>query len=622
MKQSSFFSQWLILGIALLYLGGSVAFNLNRERQRVDSSERERLLTQARVVRENTAHNLTAIKQVLMQLRLQKKMAGQELNEHLATLTDAMPGVRTVAILDAKGVIRAANRPELVGGNFSQRDYFSGPRQGHDADTVYVSRPFRSSLGVFALGVSMAIIGPHGEFSGVVTATLDPQYFFNLMDSVRYTPDMRTGLVHWDGDIFMMAPAQTAIAGKNLNQPSAFFTQHKGSDRDANVYVGKVYSTGDERMVALSTIRSPELKLDKPLVVTASRDVAEIFSAWRSDLVKQGGMAALIALLSILVLYAFQRRQRESGRQLEHAGETLRAKQVEIQESEEKYRAIVETTDTGYVILDGNGRVVDANAEYIRLSGYASLEQILGHNPVEWTAQHDQERNREAIRKCLETGAIRNFEIEYSDPAGQATAVEINATVLRRKGERQIVALCRDVSERKRAQEEIRHLAYHDALTNLPNRRMMLERLSLAIVQAKRYQRSLAIMFIDLDHFKEINDTLGHDVGDELLSAVAKRLSACVRGGDTVSRQGGDEFVVVLTEIAQVDDATLVAEKIVKVMREPVPVREHVLQITISIGIAIYPLESTDDPIELMKKADIAMYKAKKGGRDGYCVYQ
>lgn len=579
-------------------------------------------MAQARVVQENTAHNLTAIKQALVQLRLQKKMTGQEVNERLVTLTDAMPGVRTVAILDAKGDVRAANRPEIVGRNFIQREYFSVPRRGGDADTMYVSPPFRSSLGVFSLGVSMAIIGPRGEFAGVITATLDPRYFLALMDSVRYAPDMRTSIVHWDGDVFMMAPAQADLSGKNLNQPGAFFLQHKGSERDTNVYVGKTYSTGDERMVALRTIQSPELKLDKPLVVTASRSAAEIISAWRSDLVKQGGMATLIGLLSILFLYLFQRRQRESSRQLELAAEALRAKQEEIRESEEKYRAIVETTDTGYVILDANGRVVDANGEYVRLAGCAGLEEILGRNPVEWTTPHDQARNQEAISKCLKTGAIRNLDIEYCDAAGQVTAVEINATVLTRAGERQIVALCRDISERRRAQEEIRHLAYHDPLTNLPNRRMMLQHLNLCLSQAKRYQRSVAIMFMDLDHFKEINDTLGHDVGDELLGVVAKRLAGCMRSGDTVSRQGGDEFVVVLAEIAQPGDATLVAEKMIKVMREPLLVREHVLRVTVSIGIAVYPVDGTDDPTELMKKADIAMYEAKKGGRDGYRVYQ
>ncbi len=622
MRRSPFFSQWLILALALLYLGGAVAFSLSRERQRVDNSERERLLAQSRVVQENSIHNLMAIKEVLLQLRQQKKRVGQEANERLVTLTGAMPGVRTVLILDGSGKVLACNRPEFVGTNFGHRDYFKVPRQQPEADRLYVSAPFRSALGVWVINVSAIIMGPDGEFAGVVTATLDPQYFSTLMESVRYAPDMRTGIIHWDGDVFMMMPEAAGIAGKNLNQPGAFFLQHKDSKRDHNVFVGKTYSTGDERMVALRTIRSPELKLDKPLVVAASRDVAEIFSVWRKNLIYQSVLVGMIGLLSALVLYFFQRRQREAGRQLELAAEALRAKQEEIRESEEKYRAIVETTDTGFVILNDKGMVVDANGEYVRLAGYSGLEEILGRNPVEWTAQHDQVRHREAIKKCLETGSIRNLDVEYCNAGGQAIAVEINATLVHRAGERQIIALCRDISERKRTLEEIRHLAYFDVLTGLPNCRLMLERLNLALVQAKRFQRSVAIMFMDLDHFKGINDTLGHEVGDELLKVVAERLTACIRGGDTVCRQGGDEFVVVLAEIAQPSDATLVAEKIVKVMREPILVREHVLQVTMSIGIAVYPVDGTDDPLELMKKADIAMYEAKKAGRDGYRVYQ
>jgi diguanylate cyclase (GGDEF)-like protein/PAS domain S-box-containing protein len=182
--------------------------------------------------------------------------------------------------------------------------------------------------------------------------------------------------------------------------------------------------------------------------------------------------------------------------------------------------------------------------------------------------------------------------------------------------------LVADITERKRNQEQIKQLAYYDALTNLPNRRLMLERLNLGLIQAKRFHRSMAIMFMDLDYFKEINDTLGHDIGDELLKAVASRLISCVRGGDTVSRLGGDEFVVVLNEITQPEDAALVAEKIINIVKEPVIIQGNELQVTMSIGIAVYPIEGIDDPLGLMKKADIAMYQAKNGGRNGFRFYQ
>ena len=147
---------------------------------------------------------------------------------------------------------------------------------------------------------------------------------------------------------------------------------------------------------------------------------------------------------------------------------------------------------------------------------------------------------------------------------------------------------------------------------------MLLDRLNKALDQAKRYRRSMALIFMDLDNFKKINDRLGHDVGDELLKEVAARLTACVRSGDTVSRQGGDEFVIVLTEIAQPQDASTVADKILKTLAKPISVGEHRLNITTSIGIAVYPINGTDIASELMKKADMAMYSAKEGGKNQY----
>jgi len=141
------------------------------------------------------------------------------------------------------------------------------------------------------------------------------------------------------------------------------------------------------------------------------------------------------------------------------------------------------------------------------------------------------------------------------------------------------------------------------------------------LAKARRGSKlSLAVM--DIDFFKQINDTLGHHVGDELLIAVAERLKSCVRDGDTVSRQGGDEFVIVLTELVRPEDASLIAEKIISAIRKPVIVHEHTLQITVSLGLAIYPAEGAENPQDLMKKADIAMYEAKNDGRNGFRIYR
>ncbi|OQX18798.1 MAG: hypothetical protein BWK76_06585 [Desulfobulbaceae bacterium A2] len=177
------------------------------------------------------------------------------------------------------------------------------------------------------------------------------------------------------------------------------------------------------------------------------------------------------------------------------------------------------------------------------------------------------------------------------------------------------------VDSLRESEEQVRRLAYFDSLTELPNRRLLLDRLNQALAQARRHRYSMAIMFLDLDCFKYINDTFGHDIGDELLRQVAARLAASVRGSDTVSRTGGDEFIIVLTEIAHPQDAANVAEKIRAVLTEPVLIANHRIDVTISIGIAVYPIDGSDDMQALMKKADRAMYVAKDAGRNTYRFY-
>jgi len=185
----------------------------------------------------------------------------------------------------------------------------------------------------------------------------------------------------------------------------------------------------------------------------------------------------------------------------------------------------------------------------------------------------------------------------------------------------EIIGYWADITERKRAEETIRHLAYHDTLTGLPNRRLFNNHLNLALAHAYRNQEKLAVMILDLDNFKDVNDTLGHSVGDQLLQVVSERLTSLLRKGDTVARMGGDEFMLLLSEIAQVEDADEVAQKILEALREPFVFDSHDLRITTSIGIALYP-DAGEDCDTLMKNADIAMYRAKDLGRDNYQSWQ
>jgi len=174
-----------------------------------------------------------------------------------------------------------------------------------------------------------------------------------------------------------------------------------------------------------------------------------------------------------------------------------------------------------------------------------------------------------------------------------------------------------DITERKNMEERMRHMAHYDPLTELPNRALLIDRLQQAVIMARRDKMHMAVMFLDLDKFKPVNDNLGHEIGDLLLKQVARRLMASVCASDTVARIGGDEFVVLLPSIEQEPDATVVAQKILRVLKQPFDVAGHALSISGSIGIAAYP-EHGDDEKLLLINADIAMYHAKKDGRNDY----
>jgi diguanylate cyclase (GGDEF)-like protein/PAS domain S-box-containing protein len=180
-----------------------------------------------------------------------------------------------------------------------------------------------------------------------------------------------------------------------------------------------------------------------------------------------------------------------------------------------------------------------------------------------------------------------------------------------------VIALIRDITARKKAEQQIEYQAYHDALTGLANRRLFNEHLSLALALAARRNCPIAVLFLDLDHFKLVNDTLGHTMGDVLLQEVAKRLKSCVREGDAVARVGGDEFTIVLQDLETRDDAAVVAQKVLRAIAAPIEMTGHRLYVTVSIGITIYPDDGIDAET-LLKNADNAMYRAKAEGRNTY----
>lgn len=223
----------------------------------------------------------------------------------------------------------------------------------------------------------------------------------------------------------------------------------------------------------------------------------------------------------------------------------------------------------------------------------------------------------EVFRRVWQSGVAEHFPVSFYDD-GRIAGWRENYVYKLPNGE--IVAIYDDVTAEKQAEEQMHHLAHYDMLTGLPNRRLFSDRLQQAIATAKRDKAHMALLFLDLDKFKPVNDELGHDVGDLLLKEVAKRLQNCVRESDTVARLGGDEFVVLLPAIDAQEDALLVADKILYALNQPFELVGHSIAIAASIGVAAYPEHGSDDAM-LVKNADIAMYAAKNGGRNCARLY-
>ncbi len=305
---------------------------------------------------------------------------------------------------------------------------------------------------------------------------------------------------------------------------------------------------------------------------------------------------------------------------------TDRSKEA-LRQSEERSHLLLHSAGEGIFGVDVMGQVTFVNPAALRLLGFAA-EELLGQR-VHAVLHHSHEDGSNYPEEdCpMYASYTQGAENQVSDEVlwrkdGSSIPVEYSSTPMTKDGKvTGAVVTFRDVTDRKQAEEIIHQMAYHDSLTGLPNRKLFSDRLGIALAQAQRNQKGVAIAMLDLDHFKEVNDTLGHDVGDLLLQATAERLRTALRDSDTVARLGGDEFALILSDQKGNKDAILVAQRIVDGFRKPFLIDTHQLMLTTSIGIAVYPHDGIDEGI-LLKNADQAMYQAKQTGRDRYQFYE
>lgn len=293
-----------------------------------------------------------------------------------------------------------------------------------------------------------------------------------------------------------------------------------------------------------------------------------------------------------------------------------------LKNSEERYRTLVESSTDAILMLDRERNIITCNQAFLKLFGYQK-EEVTGKST---RIVHPSEESFRTYSKATYTlvervGSLRE-EWDFMRKDGTIFPAEIVTSPIRSPDGTTTGYICisRDITERKQAEEELEYMATHDVLTGLPNRTLFNDRLTMALTHARRFQKNLSVMMLDLDLFKDVNDTLGHSMGDQLLCVVGNRLAEVLRKGDTVARIGGDEFLLLLPEISRIENATTIAQKILESFRSPFALDNRRVYITTSIGIAIFP-EDGNDADTLVKNADIAMYRAKQRGRDNFQRY-
>lgn len=297
---------------------------------------------------------------------------------------------------------------------------------------------------------------------------------------------------------------------------------------------------------------------------------------------------------------------------------SLKMTQEALQKSEERFRELWENAPVAYHTLNADGIITSVNKTEATMLGYKQKEMI-GRQIFNFILpQQRREAKKRYLRKIAGIKVPKAGNRIYLRKDGTPIMVSVEDRPERDDLSGKIIGMrttLTDITTQKKAEEIIKRLAYNDALTGLPNRLLFNERLAYELARAKRMKRRIAVMLLDLDYFKRINDSLGHEAGDRLLKRVGERLTGLLRKSDTVSRMSGDEFLILLPEIKTADNAEAIARKIILTIAEPIKLNGDMLHVTASIGITIYPQDGMSKET-LLKNADTAMYTAKKAGRN------
>jgi diguanylate cyclase (GGDEF)-like protein/PAS domain S-box-containing protein len=448
---------------------------------------------------------------------------------------------------------------------------------------------------------------------------------FARHDGVAFDVAVILSLVEWSGgNFFKVVFSDAAGRGRSLelykifadNAPLGIYIVKEGKFVFVNSKFKDCVGYSDDELIgvpALNLVHSEDRERVRKSAVRMLK--RERSTPYEFRVTTKSGETRWI-METVIPIY-FEGEQEVLGNYMD-VSENKRAEGI-LREREERYRTILENIEDGYYELDTAGRFVFFNDSCRKILGY-DKDELMGMNCRDFTDKENWEDVQcifQNVLSALKPDRLQDWIIARKD--GFKRHIEASLTPIHGEEGKAvgIRGIIRDVTERKKAEDTITFMAYHDALTGLPNRILFNDRMSLTLAQALRNEQKFVLMMLDLDKFKEINDKMGHEAGDQLLQGVANRLRSRLRKGDTVARMGGDEFMLLFPDIKETDDGFIIAQKIVESFRRPFNFGSHELYVTTSVGVAIYPDDGADFD-SLKKHADAAMYNAKMNGRDNF----
>lgn len=520
-----------------------------------------------------------------------------------------------ITFIDPKGnAIATSIGNSVIGASYADRDYFKIHLSNSYKDKLFIGEPAVGKISKKRLFfLSRRVETATGEFLGVVAAPVNVDRYVKVFENSRFNTDISITLVHAGGKVIARVPNFEQAFARDLSNTALF-----DGVRQAKAGTYKTFSVIDN----LSRIFSYRVIDGLPLIIVVGSNDSETNRLLQQNYLTAGaGLAILLLLMISAGHFSLRTYRRQEERELRYRTLYSASREMERQllvneESMKLASLLFQNSGEGMMVVDANGQILTINPAFSLLSGYTEKE-LIGHRAYELAShRHDQEFFDE-IFACVRDTGHWNGELWQQSKDGEEflASMVVNAVYDEHGNPFRYVALLSDITQKKASEELIWRQANFDTLTGLPNRNMLYEHLRQEMKKTDRSQLPMALVFVDLDYFKEINDTLGHDKGDVLLKQVANRLLSCVRTSDIVARLGGDEFTVILSELRKPADVERTAQEILKKMSTPFQLGEDIAQISSSIGIALYPHDGADAD-SLMKSADKAMYGAKQKSRN------